>query len=239
MFTQDEYGPLKVLELPEPEMAYVLGIDVSTGLSDDYTAMQVLTSTQQARQVAVFKAKWPVSEVADFANRLGRYYNTALIVCEVNYPGNSVQDALIQVYRYPKNYQFEQHLDSDPDISDKYGFKTVEATKWMLIRELQQALKDRQIELFDPDTIAELRNFVYQSSKQRACAAEGFNDDLVMALMLAYHGALMYPSGRPLKPLPTDSELGDPDVRKFWRLVRERILNPIETKENEYVVCEF
>lgn len=240
MFLEDEYGPLRVLELPEEGMHYTLGIDVSTGLSDDYSAMQVLTSTQPARQVAVFRAKWPVSEVAEYANRLGRYYNTALVVCEVNYPGNSVQDALIQVYRYPRNYQFEQHLDSDPDISDKYGFKTVEATKWMLIREMQQALKDGMIQLFDPETLSEMRNFVYQASKQKACAAEGFNDDLVMSLMLAYHGALLYPSQKSLRPLLTQTDPHNADVRRFWRLVRERIIQPVEhSMENEYVMCEF
>ena len=188
-----EDAPLKIWEEPQKGMRYTIGIDASTGLGFDYTVMCVLSNILPFTQVAVARMKWSVVDTSEFANSLGRYYNNAMSCVETNYPGNAVQDALIQVYRYPRNYQAEQHLDEAPNISSKYGFTTTQASKWMLIRELQAALKDDSIILNDLTTIEELMNYVYIEDKTKTGAAEGLNDDCVIALMLAYHTAMLWP----------------------------------------------
>lgn len=219
-FVEQEMGPLRIMREPEPGMVYTLGGDASTGLAEDYTCFQILSNTIPFEQVATFRAKWPVNKVSEFANQLGRYYNEALIVMEINYPGNSVQDALLDYYKYPRNYQAETRLDQDMDISDKYGFRTTESSKWLLINEMQLALSEGGIILHDPVTISEMMNFVYMASKGKAGAAEGFNDDTVMALMMAYHGAKLYPFAKPRKQHVQLKKTQDVDAQKVWKKFR-------------------
>ena len=222
-FVHQETGPLKVFKEPEIGMIYTMGIDAATGLGEDYSCAQVLTNTIPCEQVAVFRAQWPVYEFTKHVNMLGLFYNEALNVCEINYPGNSVQEALLQQYKYPRNYQSERHLDEQMDITSKYGFRMTETTKWLVINEMQVALSNEEVIIHDATTISEFMNFVYQSSKRKAGAAAGFNDDTVIAMMLAYHGAKLYPFIRRGKPTQIKNETTDVDAKKAWRLFRERL----------------
>ena len=208
-FDQVHEGPLRVWDWPEPNTQYCLGIDTSTGLGEDYSSLQVLTRTMPFVQVAHFRAKWSVVDVAEVANLMGRFYNDALVVCETNYPGNAVQDALVMTYRYGKCYRAEEHLDEDPRVSSKYGFQTTQAKKWLLIREMQELLLAGNIVIKDPVTIEEMGNFVYIEDKTKTGAAPGFSDDTVMGLMLAAHGCTIYPQKilpRPERENPTKAQ---------------------------------
>jgi len=222
-FVEQDTAPFRMFKDREPGMTYTYGIDAATGLGDDYSCAQVLTNTIPCEQVCIFRAQLPVNEFSKQCDMLGRYYNEALNVCEVNYPGNSVQEALLQYYKYPRNYQSETHLDEDIDVSSKYGFRTTEASKWLLINETQIALSNREIIINDIATLDEFRNFVYQSSKRKAGAGAGFNDDTVIALMLAYHGVKLYPFIRPKGEVKKAAVSKDADVRKSWRLFRQRM----------------
>ena len=222
-FVEQETGPLKVFSLPEPGMVYTMGIDAATGFGKDYSVAQILTNTLPCEQVAVYRGQVATNVFSEFVNQLGRFYNEALNVCEVNYPGNSVQEALLQYYRYPRNYQAESHLDEDIDVSSKYGFRTTEASKWLLINEMQIALEEGSIIINDLETIAEFNNFVYQHAKNKAGAAAGFNDDRVMALMLSYHGVKLYPFIRERVIQQKQHVSTDVDAKKCWRIFRENL----------------
>lgn len=224
-FIEDDMGSIKMFKRPLKGMTYSLGLDASTGLGRDNSALQILSNQLPFEQVAAVKVNWPVTNIPDLANRLGRYYNEALIVCEVNYPGNSVQDALLQQpYVYPRCYLPESMLMDDIKISHRYGFLTTEASKWILIQEMQLALQNGDIVINDEDTIEEMMNFVYQSVKKKTGAAEGFTDDMVIALMLAYHGAKLYPiAPAAVAAKPKLNETKNPDTKKDWRLFNQKI----------------
>jgi hypothetical protein len=193
-FIQTMSGELLIWFHPEPGERYVVGIDTATGLGKDYTSMQVFSSRlPRFRQVAHFRAKLGVTAAADMADMLGRYYNNALIIPEANHCGCAVIDGLMQTFRYPRLYQGEQHLDEDPDVSAKIGFYTTESSKWMLIRQMESALIDNKVELFCEITLTELGQFVYLEDKSKTGAPSGFNDDTVIAAMLALHACILYP----------------------------------------------
>jgi hypothetical protein len=189
-------GPLQIWKRPDSNEDYVVGIDTATGVGADFTVMEVFTRTIPFEQVARLRVKASVLDAGGYANDLGRYYNNALIVCETNYPGNAVQDALIQTYMYPWCYQAEQHLDESPNVSSKFGFQTTQASKWLLIREMQSVLKNKEVTIHCLDTIDEFGNYVYIEDKTKTGAAQGLNDDDVIATMLAIHGCLIWPKKR-------------------------------------------
>ena len=229
-----EYGPIRIFKLPEPDMLYTMGTDASTGLANDFSVSQILTNTIPFEQVAIFRGKLPVNKVTEYVDALGRFYNEALNVCEVNYPGNSVQDALLQFYHYPRNYQAEQHLDDDPDVSHKYGFRTTESSKWMLIHQTQMALQSNELRVSDPVTLSEMSNYVYQTQKKQAGGAPGFTDDCVMALMLALHGAKLFPIVRQVAE-PKKKFILDVDTESDWKNFRRK-LSLIGTSKEGIVV---
>ena len=236
IFAPMEDGRLKVYKEPDKDMIYSIGIDASTGLADDYSCIQVLTNSVPFTQVACFRAKWPVAKVTEMADKIGRWYNTALICCEINYPGNSIQDALLNYYGYPRNYKAEQHLDEDPSISPKFGFRTTETSKWMLIHEMQTVVTEKNLKINDKDTIYEMSKYVYKGSSRKAGAAQGFNDDTVMALMLALHIARLYPLVRPTRVTPAKQiSAKDPDTRADWKRFRRNLINQ-KTEETVEVV---
>ncbi len=227
-FVEQDSGPLRVIREPEVGMLYTMGVDAATGLGDDYSSAQMLSNTIPSEQVAVFRAQWPVHEFTKFVDMFGRYYNEALNVCEINYPGNSVMDALLQYYKYPRNYQMEEHLDEDPNVSCKYGFRTTEASKWLLINETQIGLVNNEIIINDPLTLSEMNNFVYQSTKNKAGAASGFCDDTVLALMFAWHGVRLYPIIRPKGEVKKKAVNLDADSKRLWREFKAKINGPQE-----------
>jgi hypothetical protein len=207
-----------------------MGIDASTGLDNDFSAAQIFCNCLPFEQVAILRIKAPVNDFTRMCNLLGRLYNNAFNVCEINYPGNSVQDQLNEFYEYPNSYRPEEHLDIDPNVSDKFGFRTSEASKWLLINEFQLALERRDIILHDPVTISEFYNFVYVGSKRKAGAAEGFCDDTVMSAMLAYHGAKLYPMVRPkpvVRKVPVSRE-----AQQIWKELKIKMQKQEADSEN-------
>ena len=228
-FQPIENGQLTIYKEPEPKEKYTIGIDTSTGLSKDFSVMQVITNRLPFEQVAVYRAKESVIDVAKWADMLGRYYNKAFIVCETNYPGNAVQDALVMTYRYPSNYQAEQHLDESPNVSSKFGFATTQASKWLIIRETLEALKNDEIIFNDEHTLDEFGSYVYIEDKTKTGAAQGLNDDCVMAFMLAIHGALQ----RPERPRPKIDKPSD--VNRQHRAMMDKFMKSIrQTEKKEY-----
>lgn len=205
-FHEVENAPLTIYRLPEKDEKYSMGVDTSTGLAKDFSVMQVFTNRLPFEQVAVYRAKESVIDVARAADQLGRFYNNAFVVCETNYPGNAVQDALIMTYRYPNNYQAEQHLDESPNVSSKFGFQTTQASKWLIIREMLEAMRNDEIIFNDPKTLDEFGTYVYIEDKTKTGAAQGLNDDCVIAAMLALHGCLQRPQkARPRERKPSEA----------------------------------
>lgn len=213
IFAECPDGPLKVWSKPEPGLEYVIGVDTSTGLSEDYSVASVFTRNIPFEQVAEFRVKWSVVDTAEFVTMLGYWYNTAMVTVETNYPGNAIQDALVQQYRYPNNYQMERHIDQNAAISTKFGFQTTQASKWMLIRELQSALKEKSVIIKSEESLDELGNFIYVEDQTRTGAASGFNDDTVIANMLAIHTCLIYPTAQ--RPIRIEAE--DAHTRRMRR----------------------
>ncbi len=215
-------GELRIFFPPKPGMVYTMGVDGATGLGADYSSIQIFTNSLPFTQVARYRSKSGVHIVTEYVNSLGRWYNEALNVCEINYPGNSIQDQLLTFWRYPRNYQPETHLQEDIDVAHRYGFRTTEQTKWLLIQQTLMMMENREIRVNDLVTLAELNNFVFQAAKRKAGAAPGFNDDCVMAMMLALHGAKLYPIIAP-KAVKITQTTTNPDTMRDWRMFREKL----------------
>jgi len=192
-FTALDGGPLAIFELPVKDTKYTIGVDGATGVGADWTAFNVISNRRPFEQVARYRAKVDTVVGPKAMVDLGHYYNNALLVIETRFPGNTYADAAAITYKYPRIYRKEEHLDSDPNVSDKFGIATTQADKWLLIRELTEELAADSIILNDYITINEILNYIYIEDKSKTGAVAGLNDDCLIALMLAVHGAILYP----------------------------------------------
>ena len=67
-----------------------------------------------------------------------------------------------------------------------FGFKTTSITRPLILANLQEIVKDEVEKINDKDTLREMLTFIVNRNG-RAEAEDGYHDDLVMALAIAYY----------------------------------------------------
>ena len=118
---------------------------------------------------------------------LGRWYNTARIAVEM---GGGFGEAVVIPLRdgkrgrrpYPKLYRHVQ--DDRPDFKQNitYGFPITSKTRPLIISQLEVAIREESLPHIPLQTILECKTFVRRDTLPSPRAAEGTNDDRVMAL---------------------------------------------------------
>lgn len=221
---EDKYRPdlVTIYKHPEDDIRYTLGLDAATGFGSDYTSIQVWSNRMPFEQVAWLRNKRITTvDGSEVMVSLARYYNNAFIVPEVRYPGNAyVDNAIHQKYAYGNIIKKTQTLDENPTVSSKFGISTTEEWKHLLInnfKELTERDSGPNIIFHDEITIYEFCNFVYIDDKRKTGGGEGFNDDTVIAAMLALYGCSL----RPQKPREIEQQY---DPRKEDRAHKDFLL---------------
>jgi hypothetical protein len=182
---------LKIYEQPTGNHVYSIIADVSRGKGLDYSAFQVIDITEMPyKQVATFRSNMITpSDYSDIIAHMGRHYNGAYVLVEINDIGGQVSEMLALSHDY-ENILYTQNkgrlgkilsLWGDPYKSDA-GIRTTPAVKREGCSILKLLVEQNQLILQDFDTINELSRF---SKKGASYEAEpGSHDDLVMGLVL-------------------------------------------------------
>ena len=216
-----EGGPLEVFALPVrarfddesgrdlPAHRYVVAVDVSSGASQDYSAIQVV-DVDALEQVAEFQAKLDPDLVAVEAFRLAAVFNGALVVAEVTGGyGFGVQkrvQELVQGWRgtagsRPRLWTRPVTDRLGQQFTDRLGWDTNMRTRGQILATLEQALRERSLRILGARTLAEMAAFVLRKETEKDLqndyrpprARAGSNDDLVMALAIGLHIAVSQP----------------------------------------------
>jgi hypothetical protein len=185
----DEGIGLTVYEWPMNGAKYVIGADVSEGIGKDYSVASVIRVTDYADyQVAVF-ARNDIDPYSfgELLNRIGRFYNEAMIATEIN-RYDTAENTLRIHLQYPNCY-LSKNTNSENFISKRFGWLTSVGTKPRLYNTLRKRLDMRLAYIRDKFTFEELKWFRKDDDSAQAKAAEGFHDDRIMALMIAMYTA--------------------------------------------------
>lgn len=170
-------GALRVWELRDSMDAYVIGADVAEGLEHgDYSSAHVISANTN-RLVAKWHGRIDPDLFGELLARLGWYYNTAFIGCEVNNHGLTTNKAL-QRLGYPRIYQ-RKRLDGprkNRKNVDSIGWLTTRVSKPLMIDELA---RDLRAELVCPDeeTVGELLTYVRDDKGQMS--GSPFDDQVI------------------------------------------------------------
>jgi hypothetical protein len=189
---------LKVYEKPitntnKPELShmYVMTVDTSRGVGQDYHAFSIIDITEMPyKVVATFKNN--VISPLIYPNAIlpvAKQYNNAYILVELNDIGGQVADILHNEYEYENllvssvRGRKGQTLDGGFGKAEiQRGIRTTKAVKKLGCSVLKSMIESDKLIVNDYETIRELVSFV---SKNNSYEAESsYNDDLVICLIL-------------------------------------------------------
>jgi hypothetical protein len=183
IFRADHGGPLRIWAMPHTDGRYAIGADPSQGMEHgDFTSVHVI-NVRNGDVVATWHGRIDPDQLGtDVLAPLGRWYGDALIGVENNNHGLSTLHALRRARYHPLYMQRSpRYKRSIP--TDIMGYRTSQITKPVMIDELNMALRDGTIHLYEAETIAELRSFVRD---ERGRMSGSPFDDRTISLAIAY-----------------------------------------------------
>ncbi len=185
---------IEVWEMPVPGASYVIGADTADGLGGkhDYSVGQVLRIGGIGADVHVATFASNTTDAGTFAeilNRMGRFYNEALLATELNATsGGVVAHALRVNLMYPNLFRPLNYGNVSLETS-LFGWKTTAHSKNRLYQSMRKALDGRLIAIRDKFTVTEIHNFRREEESSSKMGAIAGHDDRIMALMIAYAAA--------------------------------------------------
>jgi hypothetical protein len=196
---------------------YLITVDVARGVGNDYSAFTVVDITQFPHKVV---AKYRNNEIKpmlfpSIIDEVGRSYNDAYILCEVNDVGDQVASILQYDLEYKNLLMCSMRGRAGQIVGQGFsgkktqlGVKMSKTVKKVGCLNLKTMIEEDKLYLNDYEIISELTTFIQKHNSFEA--EEGCNDDLAMCLVIyAWLVAQDY-----------FKELTDQDVRK--RLYEEQ-----------------
>lgn len=157
-FEDDPKGPLMVWRTAEDHAVYLITADAADGIPGEAYSVADVYDTRTWEQVAQWHGHIDPKGFAEVLERLGAWYNWAILYPENKYPGNATILKLSED-GYP-------NIMADPD-TDKLGFDTTEKSKAIYVSDGRDAVKSLSIKINSPITIAEMRTFCLIDGKAR------------------------------------------------------------------------
>ena len=172
--------------------SYVMTVDVARGQGSDYSAFTVFDITELPHKAV---AKYRSNLVAplvfpNIINIIGKKYNDAYILIEVNDIGSQVADVLHHDLEYENLFSTAWYGRHGQQLSgfvggkrdSQFGVRTSKQVKKLGCSNLKALIEDDKLLIPDYDMISELTTFV--STGDTFSAEDGAHDDLAMTLVL-------------------------------------------------------
>ena len=181
IFVQGTEEFVKIYEEPLENHKYILSVDPAKD-GRDYFALHMIDVTKfPFKQVASGRLQIDYLLMPNFLYDFANSYNTAFTIIENNEgAGQSIADTLKRDFEYENLY-----YDRTGNKFKTYpGFRTTTKSRAQLLETLKLLIENKKLEICDADTILELQRFILVKKKFQA--EEGFHDDLVMSLAIAF-----------------------------------------------------
>jgi hypothetical protein len=160
---------------------YVFGGDTAGDGSDHFGGhiLDNVTGEQSARLHHQFDEDLFARQVYC----LGNYYNYALLNIEVNFSTYPVKE--LQRLGYARQYRREVIDQISNTKQEKYGFRTTQTTRPVIIAHLVQVVRENIELINDIRTLDEMLTFI-KDEKKKPVAMNGKHDDLIISLAIAH-----------------------------------------------------
>lgn len=183
---EEESGPITIWRKPMENRKYAIGVDVASGTGKDYSCAYVI-DLSDAAIVAELYAKADYDSFSEQLHFLGVYFNNALIAVE---KGGGYGDVVIGNLRnghkgrkpYAKLYRHRPWDHPTRPTTVQFGYPMNQKTRAHVVAELASWINGRLLPWIPEKCIGECRTFVHRETSPSPRAADGCNDDRVMAL---------------------------------------------------------
>ena len=184
-------GSLDVYENPIPDHDYIICVDVSRGLAQDYSAFVVIDITRAPWQLV---AKYRDKDVRpmilpNIIYNVATNYNNAYVLTEVNDIGEAVAGSLFYDVEYENVLMCAMKGRAGQQVGQGFsgnkvqmGVKMSATVKAQGCSNLKTLIEDDKLLVKDYNIVSELTTFI--QNKKSFEADEGYNDDLVMCLVI-------------------------------------------------------
>jgi hypothetical protein len=180
---------LDVLEAPDKSSVYVLVADTAKGVNGDYSAFTVIDITKAPYKVV---AKYRDNKISpllypNVIAKVGKDYNDAYVLVELN-SSEQVPYILHEELQY-ENLIFVNRTMDGQVVSGgfgggktQFGVQTDKKVKRTGCQNFKALVEEKKLLVQDIDIISEMSTFIEKKGSYEA--DDGYNDDLVMTLVL-------------------------------------------------------
>ena len=191
--TRNDDG-LWIYEEPKESHTYYITVDTARGQGLDYSAFTVIDATEMPyRLVARYKNNIVSPMVyPTVISTVAKQFNNAYVLVEINDIGGQVADVLHQDLEYDnilmcthmgrKGQTVTSGFGASGKGTTHMGVRTSAVVKKLGCSVLKSLIEEDKLIVEDIDTVNELTTFI--AKKQSYEADDGYNDDLVMSLVL-------------------------------------------------------
>ena len=182
---------LDVYEMPKNNHIYTCTVDVSRGLSNDYSAFCIIDVTKAPYKVV---AKYRNNDIKPIVfpsiiQKVATHYNKAFVLIEINDLGQQVADAMQFELEYDNMMMVTQRGRSGQVLGggfsgrgNQLGLRMTKGTKKIGTSNMKSLIEGNKLIINDFDIIAELSTFISRGKSFEA--EQGATDDLVMCLVI-------------------------------------------------------
>lgn len=187
MYMSGHDGNFWIWEEPEKGKQYYLCADISRGDSEDFTTFHILSS--DLNQVAEYQGKIPVDFASEFAVKIARDYNEAMIISEVNYLGymflsRIIEDGYENVYFSEKNtHKFVPAMEASYRQDIVPGISTTSQTRPRILANLEEYIRNGMVKINSKRLYDEFTTFIWTGSG-KVEASSGKHDDLIFSIAM-------------------------------------------------------
>lgn len=188
---------------PQENHQYLIGADIAGGSSDgDYSAFHIL-DIDTLEVVAEYQGRVTTDKFSEIYIKTAVTYNYAFATFENNAGWSETLLSMLKGHRYPNIYHEPKPIKKNAastsilDQAQKAGFSTTGKVRTMIIDELTNSMRKdidvcemggrrREIIWHSERLYNEWLTFHYDPNG-KPIAMNGFHDDLILALSVAYH----------------------------------------------------
>lgn len=226
-------GLLTIYKRPVQGHDYTVGADVAAGVDGgDFSCAQVF-DRNTSEFVAVWHGQMSPVGFAHICERLGYWYNTAIMGPEVNGEHGFAVVEELKKRSYQRWYVWQRVDRAGMAFSKYLGWETNLRTRGLLFDSMHWALTNDEVTFHDLPTLEDMLECSYNERNQPEGAV---HDDLTMAALIAYRVHLEMPllsTGLPPRVvLPQDAPTveappapmgGAPGSRDVWDAIDHEI----------------
>jgi len=187
----EQNGKISIYERPFKGRDYIITVDVARGISKDYSAFIVADITEFPYKIVATYRDNEVKPMLfpSIIEEVGKAYNNAYVLCEVNDIGDQVASILFYDLEYENLLMVAMRGRAGQIVGSGFsgvktqlGVKMSQVTKKLGCSNLKTLVEEDKLTFMDYNIISELTTFIQK--KQSFEAEEGCNDDLAMCLVI-------------------------------------------------------